>query len=363
VGRIDGEGRVVPDAPRGAILAGRLLWTFSAAARRLGTPTHAELADRARAELVERFLDPEHGGVYWMLDADGRPLDARKHVYAQAFALYGLAEHHRATGDAASLERAVALHRLIERHGADPEHGGYREAFGRDWRPLDDARLSDKDAPEPRSANTHLHVLEAYSTLLRAWPDPDLRTRQRALVELFLGPLLDREGFHFRAFLAEDWTPRSDVISWGHDVETVWLLLEAVDLLGDAALRARVGEVALEVARAVLCGGVDADGGLLNESGPEGVRSGEKHWWHQAEAIVGFVAAWQESGEPAFLEAAGGVWDFTRRFIRDPARGEWRWGVTRDGVPLAGEDLAGPWKCPYHNARACLEVMERAGLG
>jgi len=361
LGRIDGRGRVVADAPKGAILNARILWSFSAAHRRLGGETWLPLADRAR-EALRVFFDPEHGGVFWMLDARGRPLDDRKHVYAQSFALYALAEHHLATGDRTSLDRAIALHRLIEEHAADRRHGGYREAFRRDWQPLQDVRLSPKDPLQPKSANTHLHVLEAYTTLLRAWPDPALAERQRALVELFLGPLLDAGSRHFRAFAGEDWTPRSDVISWGHDIETVWLLLEAADVLALPELRERVREAVLPVARAVLEGGLDRDGGLLNESGPEGVRSGDKHWWHQAEAMVGFVAAWEETGDQAFLDAALRVWGFTCRSIRDPELGEWRWGVTPEGAPIEGEDLAGPWKGPYHNARACLEVAERARL-
>jgi mannobiose 2-epimerase len=343
------------------ILGARILWTFAAAHRCLGGEAYLPLAGRARDYLQRRFLDPRYGGVYWMLDADGEAVDERKHVYAQAFAVYALAEHHRATGDAASLAQAIALQRLLESHGADAEHGGYREAFSRDWQPLEDVRLSEKDALQAKSANTHLHLLEAYSTLLRSWPDPGLAERLRALVELFLGPLYDPGGAHFRAFFDADWTPRSDGVSWGHDIETAWLLLEGAEMLGDAGLRERVRAVAVAVARAVLAGGVDADGGLLHESGPEGVRDGEKHWWVQAEAIVGFAAAWQETGDGCFLEAAQASWDFVRRRIRDPELGEWRWGVTREGTPLEGEDLAGPWKCPYHHARACLEVMARAG--
>src|SRR5690606_31049163 len=161
VGRITQEGRVVPEAPRGAVLNARILWTFAAASRAFGAPAYRVMADRAAAYLTGPFWDDAHEGVYWSVDAAGRPLDVRKQVYAQAFALYGLAEYHRATADAAALARAVRLFELIEARAADPVHGGYFEAFGRDWGPLADVRLSEKDLNAPKSMNTHLHVLEA----------------------------------------------------------------------------------------------------------------------------------------------------------------------------------------------------------
>lgn len=359
LGRVDGEGRSVPDAPKGGILNARILWTFSAAFRALGDPAHRELADRAREYVLRRFWDAERGGTYWMLDHRGAPLDTRKHVYAQAFSLYALAEHHAATGAASSRERAVELFGLIERHCADAEHGGYVEACDRSWRRLEDARLSDKDDDVAKSQNTHLHLLEAYTTLCRVWPDAAPRDRLRDLVELFLERIYDPDTRHLGLFFDDDWTPRSDAVSYGHDIEASWLLLDAADAIGDAGLRERTRDVSLALARATLEEGCDPNGGIANLGGPAGVTDASRDWWTQAEAIVGFVNAWQETGEAAFAEAASRTWAFTQRRIVDAEHGEWRWGVTADGRPRSGEDLAGPWKCPYHNARACLEVTRR----
>ncbi len=247
VGRIDEDDVPHPDAPKGAVLNARILWTFSAAARALGdTPGAARYraaADRALRFVRECLVDPVYGGVYWMVDADGAPRDARKHVYAQAFAIYALSEHHRATGADESLREAVALFDLVERHAHDAEHGGYEEAFTREWGRLDDVRLSEVDADARKSMNTHLHVLEAYAALYRVWPDPRLRDRLAEVVERFLDRIVDARTGHLRLFFDGDWTPTSDAVSYGHDVEASWLLLDAVDALGDAALRARAARV------------------------------------------------------------------------------------------------------------------------
>ncbi|MFW5972564.1 MAG: AGE family epimerase/isomerase [Bacteroidota bacterium] len=358
-GWISNDGIVREEAPKGGILNARILWTFSAAFRALDDDRYRRLAGRAKAYLDEHIWDDHHGGIYWMVGHSGTPLDERKHVYAQAFAVYAYSEHHRATGDAASLERAVELYRLIERHAHDDAHGGYHEAFSRDWKLLDDVRLSEKDADERKSMNTHLHLLEAYANLYRVWRDAELEARLRELVDLFLGVITEAKTAHLVTFFDEDWEPKSDEISFGHDIEASWLVLEAADVLRDHTLRERVQELSLRTARAVLEEGIDADGGLMYEAGPHGLTDTDKHWWPQAEAIVGFVGAYQESEDLAFLDAAVAAWDFTKRHIRDAEYGEWRGRVSREGEPYDDPKLD-PWKCPYHNARACLETIARA---
>ncbi len=360
VGLITGDELVVEDAAKGSILNARILWTFSAAYRALGHSEYAAVADRAAIYIQDHFLDPVHGGVYWMVGADGTPQDARKHVYAQAFAIYGFSEHARATACARSLANAVALYGLIEAHAADRVHGGYQEAFSRDWVPLEDVRLSDVDADERKSMNTHLHVLEAYTNLYRIWPDPELLARLRALIELFLARIVDPATVHLLPFFDDAWAPRSRMVSFGHDIEASWLLLEAADAVGDPALRQRVRQTSLAIAEAVLQQGVDPEGGLFYEVSPGGPLETHKEWWPQAEAIVGFVNAHQETGREDFLQAAQATWDFTRRYLVDSQHGEWFRRVSREGVLEPEWEKVGPWKCPYHNARACLELMARA---
>lgn len=349
-----------PEAPRGAILNTRILWAFSAAHRVLGDATLRPLADRAAEVVLGRLLDPVHGGVYWMIDPSGRPTDDRKHVYAQAFALYGLAEHYRATGREASLRAAIELFDLVEEHAADPEHGGYLEAFDRDWRPRDDDRLSGVDLASPKSENTHLHLLEAYTALVRAWTDPRPGSRIRSLVTLFTDRIVDHERGHTRPFFDRDWTVRSTTVSFGHDIETAWLLADAVAALDDTALAEPVAEVSLLLADTVLREGLDPEGGVYYEVDPDGVVDREKEWWTQVEAIVGFLHAYGATARPDFLAAARDTWGFARTHMLDREGGDWYRRTDRDGTPQPGHEKVGPWKGPYHTTRACLEVIGRA---
>ena len=345
-------------AERGSLLTTRILWTYSAAYARYGDPAYLAMADHAFADLMLHFHDPDHGGFWWSVAADGSVLRDRKQVYGQAFAVYALAEYHASGGGREALELAVATHRLIETHARAP-HGGYLEAFGRAWEPIADMRLSEVDLNEPKSQNTHLHVMEAYTRLLAAWPDPGLRA---ALVEL-VGTMLDRivnpETGHLGLFFAEDWTLRFDRISYGHDIEAAWLLTWASEVLQDDGLARRIRPIAVRIAEATLAEGVDADGGVYNQGGPAGLTDTNKEWWPQAEAVVGFLNAYQISADERFLSAALRTWDFIERRLIDRRRGEWYRGVTRDGRLLDKELKVSFWKCPYHNGRTGLEAVRR----
>lgn len=359
VGQITQNGEVVPEAIKGSVLNARILWTFSAAYRLLGEACYRDVAARAFDYFNAHFWDDEHEGVFWSLEYRGQPCDTRKQTYAQAFGLYGMTEYYRATGDEAALQRAIRLFHCIENYSFDAQHGGYLEAFGRAWNPVEDMRLSEKDLNAPKNMNTHLHVLEAYTTLYRVWPDPLLRKRLAMLIAVFLHQIIDDKKTHLHSFFYTDWTPMAEMISFGHDIEASWLLLEAAEVLGDPALRAQVRETAITLARQTHQYGQDNDGGLFYEAEPDGTLDTDKHWWPQAEAIVGFLNAYQETSEEDFLHAALAAWTFTKRHVIDQHRGEWFGRLTRAGVPYDDEDKVGLWKCPYHNARACLEVIER----
>lgn len=358
-GEISNGNAVKKDAPRGALLTSRILWTFSAAYRRYHEPEYLEMARWAYTDLVTRFRDEEQGGLFWTVTADGRPLDTRKQIYGQVFGVYSLAEFFRATGEQEALDRAVEIYRLIEKHARDREHGGYFEAFSREWQRRDDLQRSAMGGSAPKSQNTHLHIMEAYTNLLRAWPDPQLRRDHAALIELMMTRVVNPANRHLHLFLAADWAPRSDDISYGHDIEFSWLLPEAAAVQGDAALLARARALALDVARTTLAEGLDADGGMFNEAGPHGLTDTGKDWWPQAEAAVGFVNAAELSGDAQFLRAGRRSWDFIEARLIDRKNGEWFWGVTREGKVRGRMMKVGLWKCPYHNGRACLELVER----
>ncbi|HEY4111380.1 AGE family epimerase/isomerase [Puia sp.] len=355
IGRIDGNDQPHPDAPKGLVLNSRILWAFSAAWRHTGQWIYRPVATRAYTYLVDHFFDPRSGGAWWSLDAAGRPLNTRKQIYGQAFALYGLSEYYHATGGQTTLDQAIHLYRTIEKHSSDPVNGGYFEAYDRDWKPLDDLRLSEKDANEAKTMNTHLHILEAYTTLYRVWPDQQLREKLLQLLEIFLGHIAGPGTGHLGLFFTADWRPRSRIISYGHDIEAAWLLHEAAIAVEDPGYIDRTAALCLKIADAT-CKGVDKDGGLWYEKeGDHLVR--EKHWWPQAEAMVGFLRAWSISGDERWWNASTGIWDFVKRFIREPSGKEWYWGVDANHAPMPGQDKAGFWKCPYHNSRACMQII------
>ena len=357
-GSLTNDLRVDRTAERGALLTTRILWTYSAAHARYRDPAYLAMADHAHGDLMLHFHDEEQGGYWWSVSADGSVLRDRKQVYGQAFAVYALTEYHAASGRREPLDQAIAAYRLIEKH-ARARHGGYLEAFGRAWEPITDMRLSGVDLNEPKSQNTHLHIMEAYTRLLMAWPDPGLRENLRELVEIMLTRIVDPATGHLGLFFAEDWSPRYDRISYGHDIEAAWLLTWAADVLHDPGLAARTRALAVKIAEVTLAEGVDADGGVYNQGGPSGLTDTNKEWWPQAEAVVGFLNAYQLSGQGRFMDAALRTWDFIERRLIDRSRGEWFRGVTRDGHVLDNDLKVSFWKCPYHNGRTGLEATRR----
>ena len=359
-GEVSDTNGVAHDAPKGALLTARVLWTFSAAFERYKDPAYLEMARWAYEDLIGRFWDKEHGGLYWSVSADGVPLDRRKLIYVQSFGIYALAEFHRATGEGPALERAIELYRTVEQHSRDRVDRGYFEEFSRDWR-KSTARGKGESAMGSlgqKSQNVHLHVLEAYTNLLRVWPDEQLRQGLSDLVDVMLVKVMDPKTHHLRLFLNEDWSPASDVISYGHDIEFSWLVVEAAEALGIDRLTEQVKADALKIAAVTLKEGIDIDGAVLAEGDANGVTNRFKEWWPQAEGTVGFLNAYQLSGDASYLRASLKNWDFIEQKLIDRKKGEWFVGVSDTGKVVSPVKISF-WKCPYHNGRACMEMLTR----
>ncbi|WP_169083537.1 AGE family epimerase/isomerase [Paenibacillus sp. PL91] len=358
-GFISRDLTVNPEAGKSLVLNTRILWTFASAYRITGNDTYLQIAERAYRYVNEHFTDPEYGGLYWMVDASGKPSETKKQVYGQAFAIYAYSEYYRATGNEAALQQAIGLFHTLEKYSYDQQYKGYFEALTREWLETDDNSLSEKDLNEKKSMNTHLHVMEGYTNLYRVWKSDELHDKLKELIEITIKHIINGDNAHFILFFDEQWNGKSEHISYGHDIEGSWLLVEAAEVLGDEELLASAKAIAIRMAEATLNEGVDEDGGLLNEAGPEGFIDTDKDWWPQAEAVVGFYNAYQMTGEDKYREAAVRSWQFIESCMVDKEHGEWHWSVKRDGTPSENIEKVSPWKCPYHNGRACYEMIER----
>jgi mannobiose 2-epimerase len=371
-GAADLQGNPV-EANLSCVLAARILWTYSEAARRY--PDHPEfprMANLAYQVMQDQFLDQEYGGYFMEVAPDGTVASDVKHTYAQAFVIYALSKYFEMNRDEAVMKTIRDYYMLLESHAKDPAHTGYFEAFTRDWRLYDENRMADNN--EPRSMNTHLHVMEAWAALFRVWKDERVRTGLTELLELFIGKIIRPSG-HLGIFYDEEFNEveaSKGTCSFGHDIEASWLLVEAAEILGDADILQRMKPLCIKMADAVAREGVDQDGGLFLESTRFGshLRT-NKHWWPQAENLVGFMNAFQLTGDTKYWEIVKKAWNFIDTHVIDHQHGEWFTKVNRLGTPYLVEPAddpspyyrndwkIDPWKCPYHNGRGMMELTSR----
>lgn len=358
-GRIDGDDQIHAQAEKGAVMNARILWAFSAAYRVLRNPAYLEAATRAKDYFLAHFVDKENGGVYWSVDYQGNPLDTKKQTYAIGFAIYGFSEYARATGDAEALEMAKRLYHDIETHAYDSENQGYIEALTCDWQPIADMRLSDKDENGSRTMNTHLHIIEPYTNLYRVWKDAALEKSIRNLLDIFTDKLLNPETHHLDLFFDDKWQGKRNVESYGHDIEASWLLHETALVLDDKAVLQKMEQVIRRIADAA-DEGLRPDGSMVYEHWKDTDEYDlQRQWWVQCENIIGHIDLYQYFGYEDSLEKAIQCWNYVQKNLIDAKNGEWHWAVLDDGTINLKDDKAGFWKCPYHNSRMCLELIER----
>jgi len=357
IGRTDNKGRKIRESPLGLVLYSRILWSFSAGFAATGRELYKERADRCYLLLKDYFYDREHGGFYWSVQVDGQPLSQRKQIYGQAFALYGLVEYYRVAGHPEILEEAWQQFSLIEKYSFDPEQGGYLDAFERDWTRTQDMRLSQKDMNAAKTMNTHLHILEAYSNLFAVSGDARLGLQIKALLNNFRENIMDPKKGHLNLYFSREWESMADIQSFGHDIEASWLMLEATDsVYADAQEATETVAMCYQLAETA-CGGLLTDGSMACESGLVQINR-ERHWWIQAEASVGFRHMAVRTGRTDYRLISDRLWNYITGEIKDRVHGEWYWGRDEHGEVLWLEDKTGLWKGPYHNTRACLELLK-----
>lgn len=358
IGEINANDIKNDKADKGAVLHARILWTFSAAYPVTQKASHLAIAKRAFEYIIKFFYDTQYGGIFWSLKHDGSLKDTKNQIYALAFTIYGLSEYYKVSGNEEALHIAKNLFYEIEAHSYDKEKKGYLEAFQRNWEPIEDLRLSEKDANEKKTMNTHLHIVEAYANLYLVWPDELLKHKILEILEVVRTYFIDKKTGHLKLFFDENWKEKPDVISYGHDIEAAWLLQWCAEVVGDKDVIHKYRKYAVKIARATI-EGIDEDGGLWYEFDPKRKRLiAEKHWWPQAELWIGMINAWQLTQEDSFLRITEKNVAFVQKYIVDKNKGEWIWGIQKDYAPIK-KDKAGFWKCPYHNSRACLELLKR----
>ena len=359
IGQIDCDEYKNFESEKGSVLNARILWSFSAAYSITKKEEHKRLAKEAFEFIINHFYDSEFGGIYWSINSDTSPKDTKNQIYAIAFVIYGMTEYYAISKEEKALEFAISLYKKIQEYSYDPIQKGYFEAFTRNWQPIEDLRLSDKDANEKKTMNTHLHIVEGYANLYKVWKDETLKNDIIELLEVIETHFINKETGHLRLFFDENWVEKPDVISYGHDIEAAWLLLQCAEISRDKALIERYKKYAILLTDATFEGIDPIDGGLWYELEPEQNKlMAEKHWWPQAELMIGFFNAYQLANDEKYLNVVLKNWEFVKQYILDKKNGEWIWGINKDYSKIE-KDTAGFWKCPYHNTRVCIELIHR----
>ncbi len=361
-GFIYGEisGANIPDAnaPIGLVLQSRILWTFSAAYNYTQNKVYLNFAHTAYKQLITQFYDKHYGGMFWSVQPNRIPVSTKKQAYGIAFAIYGLSAYYEATKDQAALDKAAELYRCLEMHFYDPVYGGYIECLGNDFSVIEDVRLSDKDQNAIKSMNTHLHVIEAYAKLYTVLPSEALKQSVTQLLVIFEQHIIDPITFQQKLFFQNDWTSTDSEVSFGHDIEAAWLLQEAAVITKDALRIEKFTNIAQAMASEVAAN-LSPEGAVYNDYHTHTqVLNKGLDWWPQAEAMVGFLNAFEISGSSIYLQHSLTSWAVINKQFKDARFGEWYWGYDASGN-LLNKEKAGFWKCPYHNSRACIEVANR----
>jgi mannobiose 2-epimerase len=357
-GKINNENLPIANASIGLVLQCRLLWTFSTAYSSTKNKTYLAFSNTIYIYLIKHFTDKVYGGYYWSVKQNGEPELDKKQIYGLAFAIYGLAAYYEASANKEALIKAEELYRLIVAKSFDAINGGYIECLQRDWSAIEDMRLSNKDHNSIKSMNTHLHVIEAFTKLYSINNNPAVAESIKSLLSIFLNHIIDPKEFQQHLFFSDNWNSTTSSVSFGHDIEASWLLYESALVIGNLNLIETFKNLAIKMA-SVVAANRDVDGALFHEYDVNtSILNKEKHWWPQAEAMVGFFNAFQLSNDSTFLAYSLESWNFISVKLKDNIYGEWYWGLNEEGKIL-DKEKAGFWKCPYHNSRACIEISTR----
>lgn len=357
-GWMDHELNVDKKATKGCILNSRITWFFSNAYMLLKDESLLEEAKHGYEFMKKYCVDKERGGVYWSVRYDGTPEDTTKHTYNQAFSIYALSSYYDASGDKGALDTAMELFRIIENRCMDEI--GYKEAFDRDFTEIENDKLSENGVIAEKTMNTLLHVFEAYTELYRVGKDEAVKKRLEWILDEFAEKVYNPKLHRQEVFFDREMNSIIDLHSYGHDIETAWLIDRGTEVLGEKQYQDKLRPIILDLTAQIYK--VAFDGHSLANECEKGVVNTDRIWWVQAETVVGFLNGYKlEPEKKEYLEAAEAEWQFIKDYVIDKRPGsEWFREVTPDGKPMSGSPIVEPWKCPYHNGRMCIEVIRRA---
>lgn len=357
-GEVSFDKTVNPYAIKGGILHSRILWFFSNAYLTLKNKEYLAYADHAYHFIKDKLYDPQYGGVYWTVTHDGKPDDTCKHTYNLAFAIYALSSYYNASGSQEALTLAYKLFDTIEARCRDD--GGYLEAFERDFKPSSNEKLSENGVMAGRTMNTLLHLIEAYTELYRVDQQEKVAACLRGMLDTLAERVYNPELGRLEVFFDLNWNSLIDLHSYGHDIEASWLVDRACEVLAEKEYTDKISRITKALAEKIHSIALDSNSSVYNEC-ERGVVDKRKIWWVQAEAVVGFVNAYQkDKSRTDYLDTARRIWSYIRQYVIDPREGsEWFNELYPDGTPIREKEIAGLWKCPYHNGRMCFELINR----
>jgi mannobiose 2-epimerase len=355
-GYVDFHGKVDKKSPKSSILNSRILWFFSSVYCLNKSEVALKCAKHAYRFLKEKQLDRVCGGLYWMVDYKGEPCDNRKHTYTQSFAIYGLVQYYLATKDESAIKLAIELFELVEKKCVDDK--GCLEEFDRQWGAQQNEMLSEHNIISSRTMNTHLHLIEAYTSLFEVTRNETIKERLVYLLKLTREKIYDNKNHYLKVFFNDAWEKTLEIQSYGHDIEGSWLIDRAVEMLEDEKLMDDTYKYTLEIAENTYANAYSPEG-VINET-VEGKTDTDRIWWVQAESVIGFYNAYTKSGDKKFLDASVNVWNYIKKHVLDKEIGEWYYDIGVDGSPM-DKAIVSPWKCPYHNSRMCIEMLKRLG--
>ena len=356
-GFMDYDLKVDKKAVKGCILNSRILWFFSNAYMVLGDESLKEEAGHGYEFMKKCCIDRENGGIFWSMTYDGKPDDTMKHTYNQAFAIYALSSYYDISKDEEALKEAFSLYRIIETKCKDET--GYLEAADREFKKISNDALSENGVMADRTMNTLLHVYEAYTELYRVTKDAEVKERLIDIINTFADKVYNRELNRQEVFFNNSWESIIDLHSYGHDIETAWLMDKGVDILDIPEVTEKMYPITKALTKKIY--ETAFDGRSLANECESGVVDERRIWWVQAETVLGFMNGYlKDNSKTEYIDAAEAQWKFIQDYVVDKRDGsEWFKEVRKDGSPYEGLEIVEPWKCPYHNGRMCIEVIRR----